>query len=36
MVEGQMTTVGITEWVVDMIVEECRNTIVESMFVPCE
>jgi hypothetical protein len=33
---GQTVTAGITEQVADMILEERRNAIVDSAFVPCE
>jgi hypothetical protein len=36
MVDGQVATAGITEQVADLILEEHRNAIVESIFVPCE
>lgn len=35
-VDGQLITAGITEQVADMILEEWRNNIVDSMFVPCK
>ena len=35
-VDGQVITTGITEQVADMILEERRNTIVDSLFVSCE
>jgi hypothetical protein len=35
-VEGQMITTCITEQVAEMMLEERRNKIVESIFVPCE
>jgi hypothetical protein len=35
-VEGQLITTGITEQVADLILEERRNKIVESIFMPCE
>ena len=31
-----MITTGITEQVAELILEDRRNAIVESMFVPCE
>lgn len=34
--DGQAIAAGITGQVADMILDERRNTIVESMFVPCE
>lgn len=34
--DGQVATAGITEQVADLILEERRNAIVESIFVPCE
>ncbi|XP_066359681.1 uncharacterized protein [Miscanthus floridulus] len=36
MVDGEVVTTGITEQVTGMILEERRDTIVESMFMPCE
>lgn len=33
---GQMVTAGITEQVAEMILDERRNNIVDSIFVPCE
>jgi hypothetical protein len=35
-VDGQLITAGITEQEADMILEERRNNVVESIFVPCE
>jgi hypothetical protein len=35
-VGGQLVEAGITEQVADMILEERRSSIVDSMFVPCE
>ena len=35
-IEGQVITTGITEQVAELILEERRNAIVESIFVPCE
>lgn len=35
-VEGQLISTGITEQVADLILEERRNKIVESIFMPCE
>ena len=35
-IEGQVITTGITEHVAELILEERRNAIVESIFVPYE
>lgn len=35
-IDGQMITMGITEQVARMILDERRDAIVSSMFVPCE
>jgi hypothetical protein len=35
-VDGQLITASITEQVAEMILEERRNNIVDSMFAPCE
>ena len=35
-IEGEVITTGITEQVVELILEDHRNAIVESMFVPYE
>ena len=35
-IEGQVITTGITEQVAELILEDRRNTIVESMFIPYE
>jgi hypothetical protein len=35
-VGGKIVTAGITEQVAQMMLDERRNTIVDSMFVPCE
>ncbi|KAG0535864.1 hypothetical protein BDA96_03G014800 [Sorghum bicolor] len=35
-VDGQVITAGITEQVAEMMLEERRNNIVNSIFVPCE
>jgi hypothetical protein len=35
-VDGQVITTGITEQVAELMLEERRNNIVESIFIPCE
>ena len=35
-IEGHVITTGITEQVAELILEERRNAIVKSIFVPCE
>jgi hypothetical protein len=35
-IDGQVVTTGITEQVAEMILEERRNNIVDSLFMPCE
>jgi hypothetical protein len=35
-VDGQVITTGITQQVADLLLEERRNKIVDSLFVPCE
>jgi hypothetical protein len=35
-VDGHVITTGITEQVAEMILDERRNSIVDSIFVPCE
>ena len=35
-IEGQVITIGIIEQVAELILEEHRNDIVESIFVPYE
>ena len=35
-IEGQVITTSITEQVVELILEERRNTIIKSIFVPYE